>query len=52
MAINDGDLLEPNRRLEGKGTLYPSTAVLVPREEIDHTTHLIEKLTLTICRPR
>lgn len=52
MKFNDGDILPPKRRLEGKGMLHPSTAVTVPQEEIDHRKHLILKLKLTICSPQ
>lgn len=52
MNFNDGDILPPNRRLEGKGMLHPSTAVTVPQEEIDRTKHLILKLKLTIRSPQ
>lgn len=52
MDINDGDILEPNRRLEEKDTLYPSTAMIVQGEKIDHTKLLIYKLKLTICSPQ
>jgi len=52
--INNGDILilETNRRLEGKGTLYPNTAVIVPGEEPKSKKHLTQKLKLTVCSPQ